>query len=217
MERDEKLTRELMDYCKKIGINLVGFAAPLHFDRYPELNRPSFYLKDSNTVIIIGIHIYDIILDAWHNGLDKQRNFHFADSILENYCNRVKEFLSSNGFHSIIFPYKPGLYLKDAAAFAGIGPIGKNNLLLTKEYGSQIRLRALITDAALLVGDPVNESKYCKECNVCQESCPAKAFSDGIYNKDLCLNYNLLNLQKLSEYTVIWCNICIESCPIGKK
>jgi epoxyqueuosine reductase QueG len=217
MKRDETLTNDLKDFCKKIGINLVGFAEPLHFDRYPELNRPSHYLKNAKTVIIIGIHIYDIILDAWHNNPEGKKNFHFADSILENYCNRVKEFLSNNDFNSEIFPYKPGLYLKDAAALAGIGPIGKNNLLLTEVYGSQIRLRALATDAALLIGNPINESKYCKECNICQESCPANAFSDGIYNKDLCLSYNLLNLKKLSDYTVIWCNVCIDSCPIGNK
>jgi epoxyqueuosine reductase QueG len=49
------------------------------------------------------------------------------------------------------------------------------------------------------------------------ESCPAGALDGGKYNKELCRNYCIENLVDLSENTVIWCNICIESCPVGKK
>jgi epoxyqueuosine reductase len=100
---------------------------------------------------------------------------------------------------------------------AGIGSIGKNNLLITKKYGSQVRLRALVTSAPLICGTPIYKSEYCKECNICIESCPAKAFTNGKYNKKLCLEYNYANWKELSDYTVIWCNKCIESCPIGKN
>jgi epoxyqueuosine reductase QueG len=27
----------------------------------------------------------------------------------------------------------------------------------------------------------------------------------------------LENLKNLSDDTVLWCNICIENCPVGKK
>jgi len=39
--------------------------------------------------------------------------------------------------------------LKDAAVLAGLGCIGKNNLLLTPEYGSRVRLRAFTIDLVL--------------------------------------------------------------------
>jgi len=129
----------------------------------------------------------------------------------------LKDYLREKEYESKVIPYNPGLFLKDSAALAGIGPIGKNNLLLTEEFGSQIRLRALVTKAPLLTGSPLEQSKYCFECNKCVDSCPVDALSEGIYNRDVCFSYNLANLRKLSKYTAIWCNICIECCPVGKK
>jgi epoxyqueuosine reductase QueG len=214
--KNENLTIELINYCDNIGIDLVGFANPEFFDKYQLDNRPSSFLEKTKSVVIIGLHLYDLLLDAWSKDENKNVNYHYADSILVNQCHKIKNFLAKNGFKSKIIPYKPGLFLKEAAALAGIGPIGKNNLLITAKYGSQVRLRALATDAPLLKGNPIYESNYCIDCDICVEACPANAFSEGKYNKDVCLAYCLANLKKLSDNTVLWCNICIECCPIGK-
>jgi len=199
-----------------IGIDLVGFANPEFFDKYRLDNRPHAFLENPKSIVIVGLHLYDLLLDAWSKDENKNVNYHFADSILVNQCHKIKNFLAKNSFKSKIIPYKPGLFLKEAAALAGIGPIGKNNLLITAKYGSQVRLRALATEAPLLKGNPTYESIYCIDCDICVEACPANAFSEGKYNKDACLAYCLANLKKLSDNTVVWCNICIESCPIGK-
>lgn len=217
MERAIALTKKLKKFCFKIGVDLIGFANPGFFDRFPKYNQPENYLKDTKTVIILGLHLEDILLDAWCNIPKEGKSFQFADSILENLCNKVKRFLSENGFEAEVISYTPGFYLKDSAALAGIGSIGKNNLLLTEEFGSQIRLRALCTKAPLECGEPIYLSKHCEDCNICIEACPANAFSSGKYNKELCLSYNLTNKTNLSDYTSIWCNVCIESCPVGKK
>lgn len=216
MIRNEILTRELIKYCNNINVDLVGFANPKFFNKYRPDNRPQAFLENPKSVIIIGLHLYDLLLDAWSKDEKKNMNYHFADSILVNQCYKIKNFLAKKGFKSKIISYKPGLYLKDAAALAGMGPIGKNNLFITERYGSQIRLRALVTEAPLVVGNPINESKYCKNCDICIEACPANAFSEGKYNKDACLTYCQANLRNLSDKTVLWCNICIECCPIGK-
>lgn len=206
----------MTDYCTHIGIDLIGFADPRFFDKYQPNNRPHSFLENLKTIIIIGFYLYDLILDAWSKDDIKHQSYHFADSILLNQCYKIKGFLCKHGFKSNIIPYKPGIYLKDAAALAGMGPIGKNNLVITKSYGSQVRLRALATEAPLLVGNPIKESKYCNDCDICVEACPANAFSEGKYNKDACLTYCQVNLKNLSDKTTIWCNICIECCPIGK-
>lgn len=217
MENDKELTENLIKYSKKIGVDIIGFADPKCYEKFPKINRPERFLKDAKTVSIIGIHLYDIILDAWSQDQKTGKSFHYLDSILENRCYLIKEFLSKKGYNSVIIPYNPGLFLKDSAAIAGIGPVGKNNLLITKDFGSQVRLRAIVTNAPLKFGQPILESEYCKKCNICIESCPAQAFVNGKYVKDICLSYNLSNLKKLTEYTSIWCNICIESCPVSKK
>lgn len=216
MDRDSKLTEKVIKYCKKIGVDISGFCDPILYDEYVKGKRPELYLKDSKTVIVIGISINDIILDTWYHYKKGGKSYHFADSVLENFCHKVKNFILDQGYDSKIIPYNPGLFLKDAAALAGIGPLGKNNLLVTNQFGPQVRLRALVTTAPLDVGTPIFESKYCKECDICIRSCPAGALKDGRYNKRLCLDYNQSHLRKLSDTSAIWCNICIESCPVGK-
>ena len=217
MNLNNSLTKELIEYCDKIGVDFVGFSNISSFDRFSKDHRPGSYLSSSKTVILIGFHLFDISLDAWNRDEEKGKSSHFADLILVNQCHRIKNFLVKKGFNSKIIPYEPGLYLKDTAALAGIGPIGKNNLLITEAYGSQVRLRSLVTEAELYSGTPIHDSKYCRNCNICVESCPAGALKGGKYNKELCRKYCLDNLKYLSENTVIWCNKCIESCPVGKK
>ena len=218
MERDQQLTTEIIKYCEKIGVDVVGFADPELFERYPEENRPQTFLKDTKTVIIIGFHLYDIILDAWsHKEGEGIWTHQFADAVVEQFCHGVRRLLLKKGYNSRVISYGPGLYLKEAAALAGIGPIGKNNLLITKSFGSQVRLRALVTTAPLICGDPIEESEYCKECDICIKSCPAEAFIDEKYSREKCYIYLETHKRNLSNYTVIECNQCIEVCPIGKN
>jgi epoxyqueuosine reductase QueG len=217
MERDIKLTEKITEFSRKIGIDIIGFGDPIYFDRFPKINQPTNFLEYSHTVIIIGILVHDIILDAWTSNEKTSKNYHFLDSILENRLFLLKEFLLERGFKSKIISYKPGLFLKDAGAIAGIGPIGKHNLLISNDFGSQIRLRALVTDALLETGKPIDESKYCRECEICLKACPANALKGSGYDKQACLDHNLSNLRKLSKDTVIWCNICLEACPVQKK
>lgn len=39
-----------------------------------------------------------------------------------------------------------GIFMKDAAVLAGLGTIGKSNLVITPKYGSRIRWRVLLLD-----------------------------------------------------------------------
>lgn len=217
MERVNNLTKKLIEYSKKIGIDIIGFADPKLFDRFSEEFQPHAYLKEVETVIIIGIHLYDIMLDVWSRNEEIGKSIQFADTVLKNYCNSISRFLFKHDYEYKIIQYNPGLYLKDSAALAGIGPIGRNNLLITEKFGSQVRLRAIVTTAPLELGIPIYESEYCKECRMCIDACPANAFPNEIYIKDICLEYNHANWKKLSEYTRLWCNECIESCPVGKE
>jgi len=217
MERDTELTNKLTKFSRKIGIDLIGFANPEHFEKYSKRNKPEHFLKDVKTIIIVGNHLFDIFLDVYSIDSRTGKSFQFMDSILEDRSYQIKEFLFKQGFKSEVIPYQPGLYLKEAAALAGMGPIGKNNLLLTEEFGSQVRLRAIATNAPLVTGEPIYESSYCVECKNCMEACPADAFSEGAYNIEKCLSYNQKNLERISDFSEIWCNICIESCPVYKK
>lgn len=207
-----ELTADLKKFAKKIGLNVIGFADPEKFVRFPKQNRPEKYLKNAKSVILIGIHLFDEILDIFCVDPISGKSYHYLDSILEIKCYKIIEFLSEKGHTTKIIPYNPGLFLKDSAVLAGIGIIGKNNLLITKNYGSQVRLRGLVSTAPLQPGDVIEKNQYCKDCKECINACPADALRGG-YNREICLSYNLKHLKKLSDNTSIWCNICLEQCP----
>ncbi len=215
--RSNSLTEKVKRYCIDIGIDVIGFADVVQFNRYQEQNRPQSFLKEACSVIVIGIQLKDPILDAWHQDDKNHKKFQFADSVLENYCHRIKEFLLNEGYNSKILPYSPGIFLKEAAALAGIGSIGKNNLLISERFGPRIRLRALATNAPLTVEILISSKIYCTNCNKCIEACPGNAFSNERYDKAGCLKYCLTNLQMLSKYTSLWCTACIDACPVGKE
>jgi epoxyqueuosine reductase len=67
-----------------------------------------------------------------------------------------------------------------------LGVIGKNNLLITPEFGPRVRLRALFLDVAL---EPTGPADFdpCAGCDMpCRRACPQKAFRGGSYSRDLC-------------------------------
>jgi len=63
---------------------------------------------------------------------------------------------------------------KTAATRAGLGWIGRHCQLITREFGSWVRLGTVFTDLELPCGPPV-ERNFCGRCNRCADACPAKA------------------------------------------
>ena len=91
------------------------------------------------------------------------------------------------GIKSKRLPYyieRGGIFLKDAAVMAGLGCIGRNNMLVTPEFGPRVRLRALFTFEALPSTGPIDFDP-CKDCHVpCREVCPQQAFGTKIYSSE---------------------------------
>jgi epoxyqueuosine reductase len=132
-------------------------------------------------------------MDWWFGHSDPPGNRMLAD-IVQRLCDWIPE---SFGIQTSHLPYhveRGGTYLKDAAAAAGLGCIGRNNLLITREYGPRVRLRALTLDADLpssgavdqagvgAPGDPVRFDP-CAGCDApCLRVCPQGAFADLIYD-----------------------------------
>lgn len=74
-----------------------------------------------------------------------------------------------------------GVYLKDVAVKAGLGTIGRNNLLVTPEFGPRVRLRAM-TLSAQLAPTPKLDFDPCRDCDApCIAHCPQGAFDRAIY------------------------------------
>ena len=73
---------------------------------------------------------------------------------------------------------------KTAATRAGLGWIGRHCQLITRKFGSWIRLGTVFTDVALLIGTPLERS-FCGRCMRCVEACPANALKGNAWYPEL--------------------------------
>ena len=111
---------------------------------------------------------------------------------------------------------------KYAAVNAGLGWIGKNDVLITEKYGPRVSLSAVLVDYPFETGRKITESR-CASCNRCVDICPHKALKGlnwdiNALRNDL-IDYHLCN-QKRSAYIERHgrknaCGLCMVVCPFG--
>lgn len=113
---------------------------------------------------------------------------------------------------------------KYSAVNAGLGWIGKNDVLITKEYGPRIRLSAILIDYNVSCGTPITESLCPDACNRCVDICPYHALSGKQWNISMerselidfhkCNKKRSLLIEKLGRKNS--CGLCMVICPYGK-
>ena len=112
---------------------------------------------------------------------------------------------------------------KTAATLAGLGWIGKNCQLITKEHGPWIRLGTVFTDLPIDNNKPIKKS-YCGDCEICVSECPADAllgnfWYPGIPREELLDVWACDQWKKKQYYRFNAghnCGICAAVCPFGK-
>lgn len=109
------------------------------------------------------------------------------------------------------------------AARSGLGWIGKNTNLLTKQVGSFYFIAELIVDLELEYDTPVTD--HCGSCTACIDACPTQAIVEP-YKVDgsKCISYFTIELKEelpahVSDKFNDWmfgCDICQDVCPWNK-
>jgi len=127
-----------------------------------------------------------------------------------------------------------GVFLKDAAVLAGLGSIGRNNLLITPQYGPRVRLRALLLSVQLAPTGPEGYDP-CACCSApCLDVCPTAAYARrifspddtgldalpalGFYDRDRCHQQMVADVETArtsSPPVVKYCRRCELACPVG--
>lgn len=64
---------------------------------------------------------------------------------------------------------------KKIAMMAGLGWIGKSNLLVTRKYGSALCMSSVLTDIPVCAEKKTILMPECGDCTICQENCPSGA------------------------------------------
>jgi epoxyqueuosine reductase len=105
---------------------------------------------------------------------------------------------------------------------SGLGWVGKNGNLITKNDGSFFFIATLITDLNLESDNPFIKD-YCGTCTKCIDSCPTEAIlPNKVIDGSKCISYFTIELKDLLipgemkgkfENKMFGCDICQDVCP----
>ncbi|UMZ74416.1 hypothetical protein [Natranaerofaba carboxydovora] len=202
-----KLSSLILNKAKEFGADIVGITSVGELKDSPshkqaskisrleigkrEQNLEPLEVKwpeDGKSVIVFGISHPETKpeLDWWYGDHSPPGN-----QKLMKINKRLAEWVNTNfpKVNTYKLPYsveQGGIFFKDAAVKAGLGCIGRSNLLVTPEYGPRVRFRAMIVSEDLVSTGPITYNP-CTSCEgLCIKSCPQKAFYEGSYERFTC-------------------------------
>lgn len=112
------------------------------------------------------------------------------------------------------------IILPPLAVQAGLGELGRNNILIADKFGSRVRIGAVTTNLNIDFDPPINigANHFCDLCKKCATSCPTKALS--LNGKSLVRGIdkwttNVENCYSIWKYYGTDCGICMAVCPFS--
>ncbi len=100
---------------------------------------------------------------------------------------------------------------KRVAVEAGLGWLGRNNLLVTPRYGAQVRLVTVLTDLGLEPSHPLENG--CGSCRACIAACPAEAIGETAAEFRHLDCFALLKEFQSKRYVSQYiCGLCVRAC-----
>ncbi len=136
---------------------------------------------------------------------------------LSNICNELSKKYNHSFEYFVDSSPIPEVF---CAVKAGLGFRGKNNLLITKKYGSYVVLGEIVTDMELPLSTPNEES--CLDCGLCMKNCPNGAIGADCVDYSLCVSSISQRKGELTPDEILamkrvglaWgCDHCQDICP----
>lgn len=245
------LKEKIQDLAREIGISKIGFTTADNFaylekslraaveegrssgfehKNIDERIEPKLSLASAKTIISIAVAYPrrlpqqpqktkfkrgKITPNSW--GLD----YHYImQDKLERLARGIEDLTADFEYKGMV---DTGALVDTAVARrAGIGFIGKNGLVISKEYGSYMFLGELITNLEIEPDQPVDYG--CGDCNRCVEACPTSCLiGDGSMNARRCFSFQTqdkgmmdLEFRKKIKTVIYGCDICQICCPYNK-
>lgn len=246
----DKIKEDIIEYCRDLNLDLVGFTKCrkftelIEFLQYRKDNNlmnefeeqdiekkinPNLYMEDGATIVSIAFPYSSLDNgnnDIYFSKYTRTKDYHrVVKAYLDNICN----YIIKKGGKAISFVDSNCLPERYIAHLSGIGFIGKNNMLITKKYGSYVFLGEIITNLYINMEEnkgynPLNiEFLECMECNICYEKCPTKSINKVRKNSNICLSY-LTQKKDLEDKwlthldgRIFGCDSCQECCPYNNN
>ena len=242
---------EIQKLAKEIGISKIGFTTADNFaylekslrlaveegrtsgfehKNIEERIEPKLSLASAKTIISIAVAYPHKLKQQPQKTEYKRGKFtpnswgldyhHVLQDKLDKLARGIEELTSDFEYKGMV---DTGALVDTAVAQrAGIGFLGKNGLVISKEYGSYMFLGELITNLEIEPDQPVDYG--CGDCTRCLTSCPTSCLlGDGSMNAKRCLSFQTqdkgvmdLEFRKKIKTVIYGCDICQICCPYNK-
>lgn len=248
--KNKSLKEFIKGNIKKFGFDKVGFSkveeiAPEIKEKYiygiksknydpiayierklKERLDPKIIFPEGKTIICFATSYYKKIPEylPFSKYLTKVDYHIVLKNRMEKFIELLKE--KAGNFKYRIFVDSGTIFEKYWAYKSGIGWIGKNSLLITKEFGSFVFLSEIIVDLEIEQDWP--SENLCGDCEECIKSCPTGAIKkEKVIEIKNCLSYLTVEKRKMLDDKekkilkkgkyVFGCDICQDVCPWNKN
>ncbi|MEN8077239.1 tRNA epoxyqueuosine(34) reductase QueG [Clostridioides difficile] len=242
------LKEKINEYCDSLGLDTIGFIKCRRFDElidfysYRKENglenefeesdiekriNPNWYMKEGKAIISIAFPYlwFENNIDNGFSRYTKGLDYH---RVVKSYLDKICIFINELGGEAVSFVDSNTLPERYIAYLAGIGFIGKNNMIITEKYGSYVFLGEIITNLDLSKEDvrkfeEIKEYKECGKCTNCYKECPTKSINVNRINPNICSSYitqkkELSDIDmKLLKGKIFGCDICQNTCPYNNN
>ena len=218
----EKESNQLKTWIDK------GFHGEMQYmeNHFEKRTDPRKLVEDAKSVISVLLNYYpkDLQRDNTYK-ISKYaygKDYHY---VLKEKLNVLLEFIQKEigDVNGRAFVDSAPVMDKVWAAKSGLGWIGKNTNLISKEFGSFVFIGELIVDLELEYDSSIKD--FCGTCTRCIDACPTQAIS--LYEVDTrkCISY--LTIEKKDDLPegmkgkwedwIFGCDICQDICPWNSK
>ncbi len=224
MDQQKQNYHKLKDLATNLGFRLFGVADITRLKG--EFLFPPEVIKDLKCGIALGFPLQGQVLEEISDHPTPLYFNHYrqVNNFLDQSALKLAAFIQEQGYKAMPIPasqvidwqnQKGQVSHKKIAAVAGLGWLGRNNLLITPQYGAQVRLVTILTDMLLTVDKPLIDN--CGDCRACIATCPAKAIKETPQDFDHQACFAVLKEFQRKKYVPQYiCGICVKACK-GKK
>ena len=216
----EDLRQSVNEVLTALGLETFG-VADVSGMKHAFLGFGEGALEGLDRGVCAAVRLSDAILEEI---VDRPTPLYFhhyrtANMRLDQAAMRLSERISALGYRALPVPasqildwetQRGQVSHKHVAVQAGLGWIGRNNLLVTPEHGSRIRLVTVLTDMPLEPDRPMDAD--CGTCRDCITVCPAGAIKETQAAFDHMACFEKLREFRKGNIGQYICGVCVKAC-----
>ncbi|SDI02115.1 tRNA epoxyqueuosine(34) reductase QueG [Proteiniclasticum ruminis] len=184
-------------------------------------------MENAQTIISVAFpYFYDAYIhkEGYFSLYTLGQDYHI---VVKDYLEKVADVIRSHGYEAKVFADNNSLPERYIAYASYVGEIGKNHMLITKEYGSYVFLGEILTNLVLDTRErdyhEIPLHSICGECTNCIKACPTQILGSEYYDTKRCMSYITQSKEVPDEDLLLFkgrlfgCDTCQRSCPLNRK